>query len=295
MNENGNQKQSGKRRRVAIILLLLAILLLLSMVALASRIGGFTWFEKKNEIPIGEETVSSEDDNQNTETKKPLSAEMVVEHDVEIFRVSYANGEAQVTVLSGNGDKLIAPGTSWEYAFTLRNAKDVAIDYTMRVEARVEGMEDVDGLLPVTARFSGPDGWLTDEGGSYIPVLGLNEVNDSGVLSGGNIADYKLEWQWPFESGGEEADAFDTMLGNMAAFDHDIVLYINIIVEAEADTDPDAIGGVSPGTGDDFSAALWVTLMVVSLFAFVFVLIRNGEEKEYFVQEKTARDNKHAE
>ena len=295
MNENGNQKQSGKRRRVAIILLLLAILLLLSMVALASRIGGFTWFEKKNEIPIGEETVSSEDDNQNTETKKPLSAEMVVEHDVEIFRVSYANGEAQVTVLSGNGDKLIAPGTSWEYAFTLRNAKDVAIDYTMRVEARVEGMEDVDGSLPVTARLSGPDGWLTDESGSYIPVLGLNDVNDSGVLSRGNIADYQLEWQWPFESGGEEADEFDTMLGNIAALDHDIILYINIIVEAEADTDPDAIGGVSPPTGDDFSAALWVTLMVVSLFAFVFVLIRNGEEKEYFVQEKAARDNKHAE
>lgn len=289
MNENGNRKQSGKRRRVAIILLLLAILLLLSMVALACRIGGFTWFEKKNEIPIGEETVSSEDDNRNTGTKQPRSAEMVVEHDVEIFRVSYANGEAEVTVLSGNSDKLIAPGTSWEYAFTLRNTKDVAIDYTVRTEARVEGMEDIDGLLPVTARLSGPDGWLTGESGSYIPVLGLNEVTDRGVLSGGNIADYQLEWQWPFEIGDGETDEFDTMLGNLS-LDHDIILYINIIVEAEESMDPDARGGVSPATGDDFSAALWITLMVVSLFAFVFILIRNEDDKERFVPDTNSKE-----
>lgn len=292
MNENGNQKQSGKRRRVAIILLLLAILLLLSMVALASRIGGFTWFEKKNEIPIGEETVSSEDDTGNTQKKEDEEA-ILIEQKSEIFRVSYANGEAEITVLSGNGDKLIAPGTSWESAFTLRNIRKSSIDYTLRLEAWVEGLEG-DVSLPVMARLNGPKGWVTEESGDFIPVLGLNQISDSGTLSAGYLADYTFEWEWPFESGDEEADAFDTMLGDIAA-EHDIILYINLVVVAEDSIDPNARGGVSPPTGDDFSAALWVTLMVVSLFAFVFVLIRNGEEKEYFVQEKAARDNKHAE
>ena len=43
------------------------------------------------------------------------------ETDIEIFRLSYENGDGQVTVNSNTGHKLLAPGTSNTYAFTLEN------------------------------------------------------------------------------------------------------------------------------------------------------------------------------
>ena len=47
--------------------------------------------------------------------------------DVEIFRVSYENGEGQITVQSGKGDKVIAPGTENEYTFTLQTEEGSAV------------------------------------------------------------------------------------------------------------------------------------------------------------------------
>ncbi len=271
---NSEDKNKKNRKPLAYLLAVLAVLALISAVIAASRISGLTKEEKRNYIPIGDDTSS--DQPASDSDVKHLTGEMIVK-DLEIFRVSYSNKTGEITVKSSNGDKLIAPGTDWKYSFTLRNTKEVSINYRMRVQAFVEG---TDLALPVKARMRGPKGWMTGKKSSaYVPVLDLDGLRDSGVLARDHIADYRLSWKWPFESGGEEADAFDTMLGDMAVED-DIVLTIRLSIYAWDDEEPDKPGGRPvPPTGDNFSAGIWIAAMIISFFAFILVLADSRRRK----------------
>lgn len=262
---NGESKQANNRKRIGIILLLLAVLGLISAVVLASILSNMSQKKKRNYIPIGDDTSVSSDEGETDE------GELEVVWSKRIFCVSYRNGKGEVTALSDNGKNIIAPGTSWNYGFTLHNTKDVTLKYTMHMEAIVEGL-DKEYTLPVLSRVEGPNGWLTRGGEDYTPVMELNQVIENGVLSPDTIADYNLSWKWPFESGDDE---LDTMLGDMAV-DHDITLTINIYIYARDEFDPEIEGGDPiPGTGDNFRIGFWIAAMIISLFAFVAVLANN--------------------
>ena len=68
---------------------------------------------------------------------------------VEIFRVSYENGEQVVTVNGSNGQKVIAPGTENSYTFKLKNTGTVALDYTLEVDAY---FTPADIKIPISGR-----------------------------------------------------------------------------------------------------------------------------------------------
>ena len=71
--------------------------------------------------------------------------------DVEIFRVSYQNGEGQAFVKSGRGDKVIAPGSANSYSFALENTADGPVDYRMSMKAYISA----NGLtIPVEAKVT---------------------------------------------------------------------------------------------------------------------------------------------
>ena len=53
------------------------------------------------------------------------------ETDIEIFKSEYVNGHNEITVLSSDGNGIIAPGTENSYTFNLKNNGNIAIDYTM--------------------------------------------------------------------------------------------------------------------------------------------------------------------
>lgn len=185
------------------------------------------------------------------------------ETDVEIFKLSYENGEGNITVISNDGlDKLIAPGTSNEYEFTLENTGDVALDYTLEMEAWVEG---TDLWLPVKARvWDYTNRYLLGSENHSEDALELNTVNDDGVLGAGRYASYTLEWEWPFEQG---IDEYDTMLGNLAV-DDDLSLYVRIKTMAMYDENPDDpkisdAGLEAPKTGDNMPVAGLVIIMSV--------------------------------
>lgn len=181
--------------------------------------------------------------------------------DVEIFRASYENGEGKVTIQSGNGDKVIAPGTSNEYNFTLHNTGNVALDYTLRVEAYFSNGEYA---IPVEARLVDYTGqYLVGSADSYADVLDLNDVDISGCISAGYIAPYTLQWQWPFD--GE--DEYDTFLGNLAG-QEDLTLTIEIHTTAEYGGE----GGL-PDTGDNSRLMVPAVLMVGSFGGLLLVLL----------------------
>jgi len=193
---------------------------------------------------------------------------------VEIFRVSYDNASGETTVHSKGGDKVLAPGTSNTYEFALENTGNVALDYTMSMEAYFSHNEYP---IPVQVRVTDyQKNLLTGTQTAMADVLTLNNVKQSGVIAAGNVYPYTLEWEWPFEGGD---DAYDTMLGNLAK-EEDITLTIVINTTASCNIDPNTGGGV-PKTGDTSNIGLFAGLLALSLIGFVVVVVllkrRNDE------------------
>lgn len=187
---------------------------------------------------------------------------------VEIFKVSYENGQQEVTVNSSDGDKLIAPGTENSYVFKLKNTGNVALDYTVTVDAYItpEGTP-----IPVTGRLSRCDGkWIVGSSEGYGDVAALNAGEDSATIGAGKYTYYTLDWLWPYESGDDE---LDTSLGN-SAVDEDLTFTIVISTTAEGNYAPtEDVGRIPPKTGDEMNLALWSALGVGALILLVILIV----------------------
>ena len=192
---------------------------------------------------------------------------------VEIFRISYKNGQEQVTVKSGRGDKVIAPGTENSYTFALENTADGPVEYAISMKSYFSSEEYI---IPVEAKVTRDTDkkYLLGSIASYADVLELNNVSDSGTLKKGYVMPYTLSWQWPFEGN----DAYDTMLGNL---EEDLTL--TIVIETTASYAPPNTGGGIPKTGDTSHIGMWFAVMLGSSAGLIFLLLpmrRKGEENE---------------
>lgn len=187
---------------------------------------------------------------------------------VEIFRVSYVNGEKVITVNSDNGDKLIAPGTENSYTFKLKNTGNVALDYTVAVDAY---FTPGDIVIPITGRISRHDSeWIVGDKNTYADVKDLDQAEDTATLGAGRYAYYTLDWLWPYESGNDD---LDTLLGNMAV-EQELVFTIVITTIATESSDPYVDWGInSPQTDENSHITLWITLMVVCFTTLILLAI----------------------
>ncbi len=191
---------------------------------------------------------------------------------VEIFRTYYENGERVITVQSSDGDKLIAPGTENSYTFKLSNTGNVALDYTVEVDAY---FEPADIFIPITGRLTRYDGKnVVGPSGEFVDVPTLDTAEDSATLSAGRYTYYTLDWLWPFESGD---DGLDTMLGNLAV-EQDLTFTIVIKTTAKTSADQGGSDGgiLPPQTGDSVNFALIIAIGAISA-AVMLVLIFIGK------------------
>lgn len=287
----------------------LAVCVALSAVMLFSRLTGFTPADTRHYIPLTESsgiTTVREGRRQSDgnitfrhagyhfDSHRLLAAQpnlKVYDENtvwagdtaVEIFKVSYANGSSQITVQSSNGDKVIAPGTNNTYIFGLDNTGNVALDYSVTVNAVCEiiGKDLPSGQgtsyeIPVNAAVSytrdAAETYLFGAAGNNEPIVQMVNVTHSGSVGAGKYIPFTLYWEWPFESGN---DALDTFLGNEAAGleldGQEIRLTITIQTVAEYSADPNADDGV-PNTGDD-GIGLAVIMMVASTAGLILLLI----------------------
>lgn len=196
------------------------------------------------------------------------------ETEVEIFRISYENGEQVVTVMSGNGQSLIAPGTENSYTFKLKNTGDVNMKYTLEVDAY---FTPADIPLPIRTSLVRHDSkWIVGDQDTLAEVPALDAAEDAYTLKPGNFSAYTLYWQWPFEGD----DAYDTYLGNLAT-EQDLIFTIVIRTRAEATEEPG--GGIQPPTGDWSGIELWVVLEIGSLVAIILLV------SAYFIEKRRSR------
>ena len=193
---------------------------------------------------------------------------------VEIFKVSYENGEQIITVKSDNGDKVIAPGTQNSYTFKLKNTGNVALNYTVELEAYIT---PADITIPITGRLNRYDGkWVVGGQDEYVTVSVLDTAKDNSTLGAGKYTYYTLDWLWPFESGDDE---LDTLLGNLAA-EQDLTFTIVIKTTATESSNPyDDSGITPPQTGDNSNITLWIVLAVSSFLMMLFLLFYQNKEK----------------
>ncbi|MCH5317446.1 MAG: hypothetical protein J1E05_05665 [Eubacterium sp.] len=277
MNTERNKKKSSGNLIALILILVLCVTVSVSL--LFGRVIPYTSAKFVN--------VHSLTENADTDSNAPSSdsgsgqteyisddekhnPEFHMEAEEEIFKLFYdETGKITVIGPEGNDDKLIAPGTSNIYQFTLANTGDVALDYTMTMEAYVTG---TDLWLPVEARvWDHTNKYLLGSPDNKVDVMELNTVNYSAELGAGRYAVFNLEWEWPFERGD---DAYDTMLGDLAV-GQDMELHIIIRTVAVHDDDPDDpnSGLVDPPhTGDD-SQLILLCLLSAGSFAGLCIMI----------------------
>jgi len=193
---------------------------------------------------------------------------------VDIFKVSYEDGAGNIIVHSSDGDKVIAPGTSNSYTFKLKNTGDVALDYTVSIDAYFEPT----GLnIPIEARVNRYDGlWVVGNLVTFDNVAALDAAEDSAVLGAGKYTYYTLEWQWPFEGD----NTFDTLLGNRAV-NEDLTFTIVINTIASGNENANNPSGIRPpNTAEESNLVLWVSMSAFSLLMLLFLLLYKREEEE---------------
>ncbi len=145
-----------------------------------------------------------------------------VETTVDLFKDSYFDDKT--IVKSANGDKVVAPGTSGEYTFTISGAPET----NYKLNLQVLEYEDTVGSIKYTL-----DG---------VPVPSLSRLvfmlehlyNSGEVFPANQPADYDIEngkqkshtigWYWEFEKGNDKAtidanNESDTKKGNAAIID----------------------------------------------------------------------------
>lgn len=297
MNDYSSLRQQNNSSARAAIALILCVVL--SATVLFSRLAGFAPADTRLYIPLtqssGITTVREghrqtdgtitfrgyHPDSHRLLTAKPgfrVYDENTVwtsETNIEIFKISYENGSQQVTVLSENGEKVIAPGTENTYRFALENTGNVDLDYTLKMESWFgeEGEKDP-VTIPVLARVLDYKGnYLAGTADGKTDVLELNKVSQKGSLTKGYIAPYTLEWEWPFEGD----DTYDTWLGNLAV-EEDITLTIRISTTASYTPTPGSDSGI-PKTGDTSAIGLAVAVMVASSAALMLLLVLPGRRR----------------
>lgn len=153
---------------------------------------------------------------------------------VDLFAINYLDPSGTfITVESADDAKVIAPGTTNDYTFSLKNTGNIALDYTLSMES-VFTLADED--LPFQVRLKRGNDWVLGAEESWATVPELNAVVDEGNLEVGNYVRYTLQWQWPFESDQDDMRLLqnlqDTFLGN-ASVDMDVNFQLTIKVASQ--------------------------------------------------------------
>lgn len=198
----------------------------------------------------------------------------VYHKEIQVFYAEYGK-DGEITVKSGFGDKVVAPGTENSYNLYVRNVGKVPISYILEAESRIT--VDVNGQqteIPIEASFYTPRSSYLLGGEESLENLGkLDGVKDSSGLSPEHQAKYTLCWSWPFDGD----DEFDTLLGNLAAEGEELT--VKVAFNVTAAYNPNA-GGGSPITGGSSNIGLWVALFVISTFTLIILLFLRKREQD---------------
>lgn len=191
---------------------------------------------------------------------------------VDLFRNSYDG-----TVRSDDGEKVIAPGVSNFYDFTVKNNGEIPLDYTISLKVDTYlGEQENDSAIPLEWRLLSGDGTAISDWREYNEEA---EVLRRATLNIRRQDKYAIEWRWAFERGDDEAD---TNMGNLTVnqpLGVNAEIYIYAEQSASWDGKPPSIWD-APETGDAANILFYIALAAASACGVLMVLrVRRKEDK----------------
>lgn len=178
---------------------------------------------------------------------------------------------------TGSAKHTIAPGTSNDYTFSLKNDKEYAIKYTLDIS----GANDSEYKIPVILQVIDSAGNLIS--GDWKTIGDFNSVSDSGSIYPYTDKQYIIRWKWDFENG---TDSYDTSLGNKAVTE-EIACHININVISEYDYDnptpssPNSSASDNPvRTGDSSNIQIYIIILGLCTSAFTIIFLLKKSYKD---------------
>ena len=191
----------------------------------------------------------------------------------ELFSAEYKDDSGQIIVQSGNGDPVIAPGTSTEYTIRIKNKDNVAINYTFEPKVEYKGAES----LPIEVRLINPnDEYIIGSAKEWGTFADFENLNYTSTLVKGGIDYYELQWRWLYERGEDEED---TALGN--APEGSVGISVSMNLHAEANNSPDfnnAMLGV--GLDDMIWWLVFLILLLIAIILFILSLVHRKDDDE---------------
>lgn len=238
----GNLKKYNIRhigRNIWILLMILILVFLLTLSILSGLLGGFSKTDKNiisidtNDASLG---INNGDESVPDMLVKDKDVSWETNTSVDLFREFYTNDDGMITVTSVDGENVIAPGTSNQYEFSIKNTGSIPLEYVLNLNS-LFSIDEYD--LPFEVRLRKGDNWIFGDDKSWVDKSELVTFEDSEILDVNNSVLYVFEWQWPYEANVEDeialSDLNDTLLGNMA-IDQDIVFELDIRVESTIDS-----------------------------------------------------------
>ncbi|MBO5457365.1 MAG: hypothetical protein J6A24_00210 [Clostridia bacterium] len=265
-NENNN---ALKTLWTAVVAVFTVLLLLLTIGIVALRIGNTLPENKDIIFIVGKNPGSHFEDGEGV---------WEAHQEVSIFQSQYVNGENQTTVISQEGDKIIAPGVVSTYSFCMYNDGNMALayDFSFSFVLTIAGIDTDAGAFPMFIRMTDTRGEYVIGGESeWVRLSSENLGECKGVLGAKSYEQFNLEIMWAFEGN----DELDTALGNESTkSDVDLTFHINSYAEEHSDST--AQGGV-PIMGDDYDQMeyggtirwKWFLVVLALLAICVFYLI----------------------
>lgn len=186
--ETQGQKQNKRRGTLVwVLLIIFLILFLFTTIILGSRLYNLA-----------------------TRDKYSVDLGMGTDGEVELFKIQYENEAGEITVQGVNGENVVAPGTSVDYAIRLRNRDDVVIDFALIPQVEYLTADAVPLQFKLQDNYGN---YLLGSEEQWVSIKELNELVHKGSIHPGEVFTYHLSWQWVFEVS-DEQDAYDTYLGN---------------------------------------------------------------------------------
>lgn len=264
-------KQQTRRAWVWIMLMvdIVFVLLLMTLGIIALRVGNY--------LPEGTDTIFVVGKNPSVEVGDHEGQVWESGKKVNIFKAQYANGEDVVTVLSQDGSKLIAPGTTTMYRFNMYNNGNMAVVYQADIDfdLKIGDKKQTDFNFPLQVRLkTKSQGYLIGDESTWVPVDKAVISNHVSVLGASSYEQFDLELQWLFDGG---TDELDTMLGNQSV-EQGVSLTLGIDTYAEQHLDSTAQGGTkidAESGSQEFGGTvrwLWMTLLFINTAVLIFYI-----------------------
>lgn len=269
MSEQANENKIEQRRAWIWIMLMtniVFILILLTLSIIALRVNNVLPEDTDILFIVGKKPSVEVGDKDKWQAGK----------EVDIFSASYKNGEGVVTVLSDNGDSVIAPGTTATYEFSMYNNGNVAVFYQTDVSfiLSIADIKQDKFDFPLSVRLkTQTDDYLIGDSETWVNVNEATKYNYVRVLGAYSYETFTLELMWAFEGGNDE---LDTMFGNQAVTDG-IDLKFGINTYAEEHIDPTAKGGTIVEGKEKAEIGgtirwLWIMLLILNVTIIIFYI-----------------------